>query len=511
MANNVKYMSNILSKTIWILIFLLLQKATVASIEYSKNCKKAYEYALGFDFQKMDLELAKERKKNPNNVVVQSIQTYSYFLKFAISEDKKALAKFEDSYTDLVDKLENEDANNPLQRYLLTDLYFQSAFVNIFESNFLTALFRFKKAYGKIKENSEKFPDFALNNKALGLLNIGLGSIPKSYNWTLKLINMEGDMNLGYKQMQSFLELTQNDKSYEYLYVEGLLLYSFTQSNYSNKNSDSKILDNIYSSKSITSKYGNNQLFTFSKVSFYQHKKENEKALAALNIIQSEFETNPNKLFYLDYMFGESLLYKNLPNSTKYFKRYIKYYPGENYKRAAYQKIGWAAIIAGDNKTFNEQKQKILESGADLLDADKQAIKEAKSDESPNISLLKSRLLFDGGYYNEAITVLRQGFVDGDFESQRENLEYIYRLARIYDEMGNQVLAEIYYKMTIDKGRDLPYYFAANSALNLAYKYEEQKKTNEAIEMYQLCLDLEFDEYQNSITQKAKAGLSRLE
>lgn len=500
---------------LWILpiviIFTLLVKETKASIDYNINCKNAYQNALAFHFDAMDSILHIEEQKNSNNSVIYSIKCISSFLKYASSENDIYLREFEDNRDIALDRFNAESDKNPYKLYIITDLYLQSAFVNALNSSFITALFQFKKAYNSIHVNQDKFPKFDLNRKALGLMNIAIGSIPKNYNWTLSLLNLKGDLKLGNQQLKEFVHICQHNKDYKYLFMESVILYSFTHTNYSNKKDESKLLSAIFSDNNITAGFKNNQLFSFTKISYYQHLKQNEKALKTLVNIQDELEQNPYKIYYLDYMFGESLLFKNDVNAKIYFKKYISKYPGSNYIKSATYKLAIAYLIENDIKSYNAEMQNIKNVGTELLDSDMLAQKAAQKSQIPNISLLRSRLLFDGGYCQMAETILVNAYFNGEIKSQYEYLEYIYRIARIYDELDNFIVAEIYYKMTIEKGKELSFYFAANSALNLAYHYEQQGELLKSKSMYQLCLDLEFDEYQNSITQKAKAGLNRLE
>ncbi len=491
--------------------FLLPSAGVKASIQYNANCRLAYQNALQFHFAEMDQLLKAESATNPSNQAVASIRAYGFFLKYVISEDPAQLKAFNAAYDRAVEAIEEESEKNPYRGYLLTDLFIQSAIVNALNESYLSAFLDFKKAYSTIYKNKSQFPDFELNNKAIGILNIGIGSIPKSYSWALQVMDLQGNLKLGEQQLAEVLRLTQHKEEYHYLFVEALLMHSFTQSNYVMKVKGSAQLESIFSDKALLQKLKNNQLFIFAKVSYHQHAKENDQAIAALAIVQNEFQNNPYKLHFLDYLYGESLLFKQDQGSKFYFNRYINAFPGKNYVAAARQHLAWQALLLGNMTEYSQQMKLVSTSKNLLFDSDKQAFKEANTSEIPNTGLLKSRLLFDGGYYSLSEGVLRKSFTDGKLQTEKEKLEYIYRLARIYDEWGNFTLAEIYYTTTIEKGKDLPYFFAANSALQLAYEYESQGKKAKAKSMYQLCLDLEFDEYQNSITQKAKAGLNRLE
>jgi hypothetical protein len=68
-----------------------------------------------------------------------------------------------------------------------------------------------------------------------------------------------------------------------------------------------------------------------------------------------------------------------------------------------------------------------------------------------------------------------------------------------------------YYELTISFSEETERYFPANAALQSAYIYESQGNRTEAEKMYKLCFEIEYSEYRSSITQKAKAGLNRLE
>ncbi len=143
------------------------------------------------------------------------------------------------------------------------------------------------------------------------------------------------------------------------------------------------------------------------------------------------------------------------------------------------------------------------------MDEDKDAHQEAVSKEVPNIILLKSRLLFDGGYYRQSWAEIGGKPVDS-FPRFRDQLEVTYRLGRIMDKLGITDKAIQYYSQTYKNGLSQTYYFAANSALLLGILYEEKEEYSLATDYYKKCLSLRDHEYQNSIDQKAQAGIDRI-
>ena len=150
----------------------------------------------------------------------------------------------------------------------------------------------------------------------------------------------------------------------------------------------------------------------------------------------------------------------------------------------------------------------VISRGAVYSDADKKALADAKSGKWPDKWLLKARLLNDGGYHNEALTILNSPPTDG-LQSVASQLEYNYRLARIYDALGKSNEALQYYAHSIRLGKDRPEYFAARAALQSAQIYENRGNKQLALEFYRQCLSMNEHEYKNSLDQRAKAGIAR--
>jgi len=86
----------------------------------------------------------------------------------------------------------------------------------------------------------------------------------------------------------------------------------------------------------------------------------------------------------------------------------------------------------------------------------------------------------------------------------------LYRMARIYHEWDKTDAAIPFYEKALQKGSSSPWYFACNSALQLALIYEAHKELTTARLYYKRCLYINPEEYKNSLHTKAKAGLKRI-
>lgn len=485
---------------------LLGSNGLYANFDFNKDCRLAYEKMMQFKFEESKQLLLQEKKLHPQNKIPSYIEAYIEFWIAALNERANDLERYENMAEEVMEAIEDDEEDSPYKDYLLSDMYLHGAYLMAVESSYMTAAYRFNKAYKLALRNAEEYPNFIPNKKLIGLLNVGIGTVPKNYTWVLSIFNFEGNINKGLVELRKLLNIAAHQSEYQYLISESLLLYSFTITNFEVSKSSRQALSDIYQWKSIDAELPQNQFLIFSKASFLKHTKRNDEAIHCMTRWQQK--SGVMHFPYLDYMMGECLLNKLDFSSSTWFQKYISEYTGMSYIRSSYQKIAWGHLLQGNSPGYEKNMKTCLTVGGNNRDSDQQATKEAESTSPPNTALLKARLLFDGGYYTKAEGVLKSA--QNAMNSNRDKLEYTYRLARIYDEWGKEQLTQYYYKKCILQGEEKPYYFAANSALHLGYYYERKGNIAQAKALYEQCLDMDFDEYHNSITQKAKAALGRL-
>jgi tetratricopeptide (TPR) repeat protein len=213
--------------------------------------------------------------------------------------------------------------------------------------------------------------------------------------------------------------------------------------------------------------------------------------------------------YFLDFMLGIAKLEHGDSDADTYLQSYVRNFKGRHYIKECYQKLAWNAFLGGNMTSFHNNMELCKGRGAESQEADKKALKEAKSGLLPNLPLLRARLYFDGGYFLKAKTFLT-GYTEKTFKTPLEKLEYTYRLGRIYDKLADNTNAITYYLRTIETGKDNPAYFACNAALQLGLLYEGGKNISQSRSYYLLCLSISPSDYKDSLHQKAKAGLQRL-
>ena len=489
---------------------LFFYSHSFASFDFNANCKSAYEKIISLRFTEGQHLLDNEKKTNPSNLLPCYIENYIDFLKLIISEDPVLFNKLKPNKDLRISKIEDSDeTNSPYYNYCLADIYMQWAFARIKFKEYITAAGEINKAYNLLEKNEKKYPDFIPNLKGLGILHSLIGTIPDEYKWATKLIGISGTISQGVAELSSMLTVAFKDNNYSYFKTESIFYLTFIQLNFQSKKDAAiklgKYLDNPLYSTLVK----DNPLLNFAAASVAMKTTSNDKAIEIL--LKHPLGSEYYPFYYLDYLTGLAKLNRLDEDSYKYFYYYLSNFKGQNYIKAAYQKLAWYYLINNNIEKYKEKISYALTIGNAIVDEDSQALAEAKSNTVPNIILLKARLLSDGGYYQKAIEILNEKKPSDYCVTTKDYLEYTYRLGRIYDEWGFSAKAIPFYELTIKNGSELSFYFAANSALHLGLIYENCDDKVKAKYYYELCGKMKNTEYKNSINQKAKAGLNRIQ
>lgn len=470
--------------------------------EFDKKLEDAYSSIISLHFSKAELLLGEEKTEKPNNELVQLYSNYIDFLTAFISEDIKDFDILKKNTTKRIEGIVSNKGNSssPFHLYVQAEMYIQLALVRIkFQENILSAN-EIYKAYKLIKRNEKLFPSFPLNKKISGLLNVVIGAVPSQYQWLTKFAGLQGSISVGLNELNEDyrnLELTEFKA-----YRTELLFY----------------LGNIYSAFSLTPDSNNllelmkpnafeNPLISYVYSGLLMKQGKNDDAIAIINNTLKSKSTYPLTVLY--YKRGLARLRSMDFESSDDFSYFLNHYKGANHIKSSFQKLAWIFLIRGDTINYKNQLSHCTASGSILLEEDQEAYHEALSGDIPNVFLLKSRLYFDGGYYNQSLLEISGRKIE-QFPRYKDQLEVTYRLGRIM-QMTEQInKAIIYFEMSIKNGSSSRLYYAANSSLQLGLIYEERNDYEKARSYFRKCLSMEISEYKNSINQKANAGLDRI-
>jgi hypothetical protein len=474
-----------------------------AALEFNYNCRKAYEHVTALRFNKAKSYIEAEKKINPNNKLILLSENYRDCMEIILNEDKAQLNTFAKLKEIRLQAIEKENELSPYYLYAQAEINMQWAFAHIKTGEYLNGVLEINRAYKMLTKNVAKYPNFVPHYKSIGLLHSLIGVVPDEYKWAVKMLGFSGSLNQGNKELQLFYNAAFNDTINACYQTEATLMLGIVQLNFiPDEQSLNKILIQINQQKQL------NPVLSFMYADICMHQGNSGEAVKHLTK-NKYLEPSYFKFQYLNYLLGTAKLYHLDDDADIYLENYVNEFKGQTFIKAAYLKLAYHYLLHHNQEKYKYFLNQVILHGNETTDEDKAAQKEASGGLAPNLYLLKSRLLFDGGFYSESYTALIRANKK-DFGTTKDQLEFIYRLGRIQHKKENYNKAIYYYQMALNNGDSFTYYYAANAALNLGLIYEELENNPKAKYYFEQCLAMKNHEYQRSIDQKAKAGLKRL-
>ena len=441
--------------------------------------------------------MATEQKNNPDNYIPILLENYAAFLDVYTINSVEHYKEKKKDFEERVKLLKNGDESSPYHLYAEAEVHLHAAVLHIKFGEYFAALMDVKKSVKRLEENIELFPNFVANKKSLGTLYTILGSIPEQYQYGLSLFGLKGNVVEGMALLAAAVE--EKDDIFQH---ESATIYAFLELHISNDSEEAwKVLLNnqFLNSESLM------DVYTIGHVGI--HGNYNDEGIKALldRPSSADYQDFP----YLDFLTGLGLTYKLDPRANTYFQSFLSANQGEDYVKSAWHKMAWNELLSGNEAGYYTMMEKVNSQGRDVIETDKQALHELSLTEPPNQILLKARLLTDGNYLVHAREILESHVVN-EFKSRSVKTEYFYRLSRVFHKLKEFEMAKNYYGLTISNGQTIPFYYAANSAYQMGYIYELEEQYDYALSYYEMAMEIDGYEYNNSINQKAKAGINRV-
>jgi Tetratricopeptide repeat len=483
----------------FLLICLPLLVSAQKTFEFNEQCVAAYRQILSLKIAGGQQLLDAQKRQNPDNLAPFFLENYIDFFVLFFNEDPEEYKKRKANRSVRLGLMKKGPSNSPLTLFTQSIINLQWAAVEIKFNNRWAAGWAFRDAFKLAIQNRKKFPTFSPNYMVTGPMQMVAATIPKNMQWLSNMMGISGSMQDGKLGLQRFLSAT--DAWGRLFHDEGVFYQCYLQ--FYLQNQADEALAFIQNQRLDVV---NNHLFTYMAANLNLN---NKRSLSTQQIVQQrntsgeylatavwDFEMAYARLFHLE------------PDASIYFERFLQQFKGNFYVKDAWLKLGWHYLLAGNLPQYQRCLQNVLVKGNTATEADKRALKEAKLKEMPNVLLLKARLLNDGGYHREALNLLA-GKNDLDFASLPEQLEFMYRVGRINDDLGLTDRALQAYDATIAKGRNRTEYYAARACLQAGLLCEEKGNKTRAIQYYETCIGLEKHDFEDAIEQRAKAGIAR--
>lgn len=413
-----------------LLICLIFNQASYAQhFDLSDGIKEAYTHIINLQLDQAQSELNELKITEPENLLVYQIENYIDFFRIFISEDKGLFDRLEKNRSIRLSKIKTGNDQSPHYRFAQAEIHLQwvlarSKFYNGNRIPDLKLISDLNKAYRLLEENKKLFPDFVENYKSLSILH-ALGSYVPGF--VQKLLNVNGSLQLGLDEIRELIATKENS---DYLFMQEakaieayMLLHLFNQPEEAWAAIQSADLSPdesplaCFLMSSIAMKIGYNNY--------------------AIILLQEKPKGVGRDTFhYLSYLEGKALLQRGDENAKDVIYEFVDRFNGRHFIKDAYQKLAWYELITTENIIGYKKYMELVEAqGVAVLEDDQQALTEAKNAVVPHPMLLKGRLLFDGGYYQEALEYLLSKQIYFE-DNGRFKQEFTYRLGRIYQELG---------------------------------------------------------------------------
>ena len=480
-----------------VLLYVPVQAQKV--FDFNDRCKQAYHEIIQLKLNNGQQILNAEKAQHPNNLIPYFLENYIDFFTLFFNEDPAEFKKRLPNRDTRLDLLDEGPENSPFLLFARSVIHFQWAAVRVKFGNNWDAGWEFRRSYLQVKNNGQLFPNFAPNALYAGTMQAAAGTIPDGYKWLSNLLGINGNIKKGMAKIGAFLQ--GKDEWSELFHDEAIFYYCYLKFYVENDKTgvfqfiDQQHLDVV-----------DHHLFAYLAANLSRNSQQAEKTeqiIAGLNT-SSAYLAMP----VWDMEMGYAKVHHLDPTAPVYLERFVNTFKGRFYVKDVLQKLSWHYYLQGDDAKAKAYRQKILAVGTTDSEADKQAQKEANTNTWPNKLLLQARMLNDGGYYKQAIALL-QGKNTGHFSLPEEKLEFAYRAGRLYDDMGNDSLAIVFYKEAIQLGEQRKEHFAARAALQIGYIFEQRNDKPTAIKWFQRCQGMKDHDFKNSLDAKAKAGIAR--
>ncbi len=484
----------------WISLFLSFP-AISQGIYWTPEAKTAYGYIGELRIDESMSIIRLQSITHPENLIWPYLEDYALFLQIFLQDDVREVPDYLESSSLRMDRISVVPETNPLSLMCQAQIHLHQCALRMELNQYVSAAADMNQAFKLLKRNQRLYPDDFANLRLYGLIKIAFGAIPDQYRWLVTMVtSLSGSIDEGLKDLHSILDKSNPDNNI--YFQETVMLTAVVEARLNNKPEYGVQLMNKYFGK-----VPENRLVQYVMAFINISAGNNDVAIKLLS--QQTGVPSAIRVPFMEFMLGKCKLARGDEDADIPFKNYILFSKGKDYIKEAYQKLAWYSLLKGDITGYNDNMHQILSKGTSTMDQDQQALKEAESHLKPHPVLLRARLLFDGGYYDQALDLLTDDLFN-ELTLQAYRLEFLYRKGRILQAKKSNVEALHYYSLAIKFGENEHYYYACSSALQCGVIHETLGSDWAAARFYNMCLSMSPETYSNSLHQKARTGLSRI-
>ena len=477
------------------------QHSTPAQDMYwTPEARNAYELITALRIDEGLTAVQLQTIAHPENLIWPYLEDYGIFLRIFVQEDILAIDSFFDASDLRLEKIEEVPSTNPLSLMAQAQIALQQSALHLQQGKLIAAGTDMNSSFKLLRKNQKLHPEDVANLRLYASLKVVFGAIPDQYRLLVQIVtSLSGTIEEGIAELNGILQSTTPESN---IFFHETVLYTALAEGRLN-NHPERGLDLLRKYFGDTPRSKSAQ---YLMANLLIAEGDNDEAIKVLSTTSGVPGAVP--IPFLDFILGECKLFRGDVDADIYLKSFLKKHKGKHFIKEAYQKIAWHALLKGDTKGYKYNMQQILIKGANKTDEDKQALIEAETHAMPNAKLLRSRLYYDGGYYDQALALMNESLYS-TLVQHEQRLEYLYRKGRILQAQSSDAEALHYLMLTITTGQFERYYFACSAALQCGLIHEKLGSIPTARKFFNMCLEMEPEAYSTGLHQKARMGLNR--
>lgn len=488
----------------WILTWIALFGISVPSVHATELISRAYDRALYeiYDLRTISAQqiIDEERNRDAGNLFPEYLENWKEVIELlSYSEEEKYEAYLISLDARLERISEKGDQSSPSYHILLGEILCHAAMAQVMYGDYMAAFRNLLRAKRKVNKNLEEHPDYWLNNKLVGIMNVSFEKIPTMMRWLTNLFGLRGDAETGFRQMDQYLRQVQD---YPGLKSEILIYYVFGL----RLSGDEELANDLFNREMDSEEAP--ILAVYLQASFLYMTGKNEEALNLMFSFPTSHMEVPFSL--VDFLRGKIKLNRLDEDADTYLLAYLENSNSKNYKREVCMKLAYHYYIHGDAGKYQYYNKLVDTYPKASTYNDMEADVEHERSYVPHPAILQARLLVTGEYYSRAHAEISK--VDASSLDQEAYLvEYYLITAKIRSNLFHDDGAMALYDKTIDLGRDRSEQYASEAALYAGMAAQSKGDFQTANNYWELALKIngQKDIYIELIHDKATNLLER--
>jgi hypothetical protein len=483
----------------FVYLLLLVTPLNVGAQQSTGFNHLAFQDIISLRFDEASLNLRKSKDIDPDNPYTVFLENYLQFVRCAIDGDRTAYLSYKTAHGKRVQILNghSEDAAMCFQ----AEMNLHSFLLAIHHEDNFQALKRLMLARNQLNYFLQHTDNPATGHRLQGMLLLILSAIPDEFTRISSLAGIRGDYDKGMALLE---ECMHQYEPHTAEYLEMIIIITFIRN----------MIKQDYQANfnrlgRLPGEYLKNPLYRLVYVISASKSGHNDEVIKTTQTYYQDPEEH--QICYFNYIYGSALLNRMDSKAEIPLHQYIDCSLSDRFVKSAYRKLAWNYLVHGDTLSFEKYRKLVLDSGSLNADVDRQAYYELAFPGIPNTDLVKARLLFDGGYYDQSKSLLLKKETRKGLQNLYQQTEYAYRLARIYHLSNETDKAARLYQLTLEKGMGHPFYYAAYSALQLGIIYEQLGDNRKAKSYYLKVFETSDKSYGFRFRHSAREGIRRLD